>query len=95
MDALALGIPLVCLDGADLAARVDPVLLRHAGLDELCTANQEGYLALVQRVLAGDAGIHALAQSALANLAAAAAHAPPGNLTLAGAILERWNERIA
>jgi hypothetical protein len=45
MDALALGIPMLCLKGGDLAAAVDPVLLRHAGLETLCAATEDEYVA--------------------------------------------------
>lgn len=93
MDALALGIPLICLDGGDLASKVDPLLLSRAGLAQLRAASTEQYQELLQRFLAsGDerARIGALAKEGFATLAAQDAS---GQLTLAGAVLRAWEER--
>jgi hypothetical protein len=93
MDALALGIPLVCLDGGDLASKVDPLLLAHAGLAELRAATPAEYRELLQRFLAcGDerGRIGALAKAGFSTLAAQDAG---GQLTLAGAVMRAWQER--
>jgi hypothetical protein len=93
MDALALGIPLVCLDGGDLASKVDPLLLAHAGLAELRAATPAEYRELLQRFLAcGDerARIGELAKAGFSTLAAQDAG---GQLTLAGAVMRAWQER--
>ncbi|MTW14130.1 hypothetical protein GM658_26295 [Pseudoduganella eburnea] len=93
MDALALGIPLVCLEGGDLASKVDPLLLARAGLGELCAKDRDTYLALASQLLNSEAErarIGTLARSGLAQLAGQDAQ---GQTTLAAAILRAWQEQ--
>jgi hypothetical protein len=93
MDALALGIPLICLDGCDLASRVDPLLLSRAGLGELRAASTAQYLELLQRFLASGDERSRIAALAKAGFATLAAQDAGGQLTLAGAVLHAWRER--
>lgn len=93
MDALALGLPMVCLRSADLPALVDPVLLEHAGLGELCADSSEDYLRLASRLLNDAAELErmrGLARGALARLQAAEV---AGTTSMADAILATWRAR--
>jgi len=93
MDALALGIPLICLEGGDLASRVDPLLLSRAGLGELRAASTAQYLQLLQCFLASGTERSRIAALAGAGFATLAAQDAGGRRTLAGAVLQAWQER--
>jgi len=93
MDALALGLPMICLRSEDLPALVDPVLLEHAGLGELCADSPEAYLRLATRLLhdGGElARLRELARGALARLHEAEI---AGSTSMADAILAAWQLR--
>ena len=95
MDALALGIPMVCLEGDDLSAAVDPVLLRRAGLGKLCASSREEYVALARGLLVCGAErerIRTLSRDALPTLAG---QPPLGPRGIAAAIREAWDGRAA
>jgi len=93
MDALALGLPLICLDGGDLASRVDPLLLSRAGLGELRAASSAQYLEVLQRLLASSTERARIGTLAKAGFATLAAQDAGGQRTLAGAVLRAWQER--
>jgi predicted O-linked N-acetylglucosamine transferase (SPINDLY family) len=93
MDALALGIPLVCLDGDDLAAKVDPLLLRRAGLAELCASSPADYLAITTRLLNSSQERDRIREVAKAGLATLKAQDPLGQTTMADAVLRAWQAR--
>lgn len=93
MDALALGIPLICMQGEDLSASVDPVLLRRTGLGTLCVSNPADYVTLASRLLTSREerdGIRQLSRSALRKLEELR---PVGAQTMADAILQTWESR--
>jgi hypothetical protein len=95
MDALALGIPMVCMEGEDLAGAADPLLLRHAGLSALCAGNRAEYLAVARRLLAEPqerARVRELGQAALGRLEALQA---PGERSMADAVSQAWAGRAA
>lgn len=92
MDALALGVPMVCLRSDDLPALVDPVLLEHAGLGELCADTPEAYLQIAARLLHESdelERVRVLARGALARLHAADI---AGSASMADAILAAWRK---
>lgn len=93
IDALALGIPMVCLRGDDLPALVDPVLLGHAGLGGLCASSPADYLRLASRLL-NDRGELArasdAARSALSTLRCASI---AGTSSMADVVLQSWQAR--
>jgi hypothetical protein len=95
MDALALGIPMVCMEGEDLAGAADPLILRHAGLGELCAVDQAHYVRLASGLLAAPqerARLGDLARAALGRLAALES---PGTRSIAEALRLAWLERQA
>jgi len=56
MDVLALGLPIVCLDGPELHSRIDAAILNRAGLHStLLAGTTEAYQALAWRLI-DDAG---------------------------------------
>jgi hypothetical protein len=93
MDALALGIPMVCMEGQDLAGAADPLLLRHAGLCELVAADRDGYVALARALLADPAAAENVRSRAAAALPRLQALQAPGARSLADAVLRAWQER--
>jgi len=92
MDALALGIPLICLDGGDLASKVDPLLLERSGLGELSAPDEAAYLALASRLLNSDSERARIKAAASTGLAALERRDAQGQATLAAAILRAWQE---
>jgi protein O-GlcNAc transferase len=58
-DALAVGLPVVTLNGGSFAARVGASLLKAAGLDELIAETPGAYLAIARRVAADPAATKA------------------------------------
>lgn len=95
MDALALGIPMVCLEGEDLSAAVDPVLLRRAGLGMLCASSREEYVALARGLLASGAERERVRQLSREALPKLAGQPPLGARRIADAIREAWDSRVA
>lgn len=52
LDALALGLPVVCMDGPELHSRIDAAILAQVGLaGELLVADEEDYLCLSGRLI--------------------------------------------
>lgn len=94
MDALALGIPMVCLEGDDLSAAVDPVLLRRAGLGALCASSPDDYVALARGLLASSEERERIRQLSRAALPLLASQPPLGPRTIADAIREAWDSRV-
>jgi hypothetical protein len=67
VDSLRQGIPVVALEGLDLHARTDSMLLRRLGMPEwLITQNEDEYIAAALRVIDNDAERIALSRQALA-----------------------------
>jgi hypothetical protein len=67
VDSLRQGIPVVALEGLDLHARTDSMLLRRLGMPEwLITQNEDDYIAAALRVIDDDAARVALSRQALA-----------------------------
>jgi len=67
VDSLRQGIPVVALEGLDLHARTDSMLLRRLGMPEwLITQNEDEYIAAALRVIDNDAERIALSHRALA-----------------------------
>jgi hypothetical protein len=67
VDSLRQGIPVVALEGLDLHARTDAMLLRRLGMPEwLIAQDEEAYIAAAIRVIDNDAERVALSQQALA-----------------------------
>ncbi|MCA3365981.1 MAG: hypothetical protein INF79_10255 [Roseomonas sp.] len=67
VDSLRQGIPVVALEGLDLHARTDSMLLRRLGMPEwLIAQDEEAYIAAALRVIDDDAGRVALSRQALA-----------------------------
>jgi len=67
VDSLRQGIPVVALEGLDLHARTDSMLLRRLGMPEwLIAQDEEAYIAAAIRVIDNDAERVALSQQALA-----------------------------
>jgi hypothetical protein len=93
MDALALGIPMVCMEGEDLAGAADPLLLRHAGLGALCAANRADYLAVARRLLAEPQETQRLRELGKAALARLEALQAPGERSMADAVMQAWEQR--
>jgi hypothetical protein len=92
MDALSLGIPMLCLRGEDLPSRVDPLILRHAGLDELCVDDMDGYVSKALNLLTNPMERSRIAKrssTAFASLTVQQQHS--GSTSLAEAILGFWN----
>ena len=93
MDALALGIPMVCMEADDLAGAADPLLLRHAGLGDL-VAGRADYVSRARGLLADPAArerVRVRAASALPRLRQLQA---PGDRSLADAVLRAWRDRV-
>lgn len=93
MDALALGIPVVCLDSDEMAAAADPAILRGAGLDDACVDTPEEFVALALELLHSPARRAAFTAAAGAALARGANWQPPGERTLADAVAAAWDAR--
>jgi hypothetical protein len=94
MDALALGIPMVCMEAEDLAGAADPLLLRHGGLGEL-VAGRDDYASRARGLLADPSArdrVRAQAASALPMLRRLQA---PGDRSMADAVLRAWRDRAA
>jgi len=67
VDSLRQGIPVVALEGLDLHARTDAMLLRRLGMPEwLISKDVEGYVAAALRVIDDDRTRVALARQAAA-----------------------------
>ena len=67
VDSLRQGIPVVALEGLDLHARTDSMLLRRLGMPEwLIAQDEEAYIAAALRVIDSDAERLALSRQALA-----------------------------
>lgn len=67
VDSLRQGIPVVALEGLDLHARTDAMLLRRLGMPEwLIAQDEEAYITAALRVIDNDAERVALSQQALA-----------------------------
>ena len=67
VDSLRQGIPVVALEGLDLHARTDSMLLRRLGMPEwLITQNEDEYIAAALRVIDNDEERIALSRQALA-----------------------------
>jgi hypothetical protein len=67
VDSLRQGIPVVALEGLDLHARTDSMLLRRLGMPEwLITQNEDEYIAAALRVIDNDEQRIALSRQALA-----------------------------
>jgi hypothetical protein len=67
VDSLRQGIPVVALEGLDLHARTDSMLLRRLGMPEWMIAqDEEAYIAAALRVIDNDAERVALSRQALA-----------------------------
>ena len=67
VDSLRQGIPVVALEGLDLHARTDAMLLRRLGLPEwLIARDEEAYVAAALRIIDDDAQRVALSEQALA-----------------------------
>ncbi|MFO0465697.1 MAG: hypothetical protein ACK5ZB_00180 [bacterium] len=67
VDSLRQGIPVVALEGLDLHARTDSMLLRRLGMPEwLIAQDEEAYIAAALRVIDDDATRLALSRQALA-----------------------------
>ena len=67
VDSLRQGIPVVALEGLDLHARTDSMLLRRLGMPEwLITQNEDEYIAAALRVIDNDKERIALSRQALA-----------------------------
>jgi hypothetical protein len=93
MDALALGMPMVCMEAEDLAGAADPLLLRHAGLGDLVADGPDAYISLARALLADPAArerVRALAGAALPRLQQLQA---PGARSMADAVLQAWRAR--
>jgi predicted O-linked N-acetylglucosamine transferase (SPINDLY family) len=86
MDALALGIPVVCLDSGDMAGAADPAIQRAAGLGDACVDTPERFVALARSLLESAPQRAAFRAAAGAALARAAAWEPVGSRTLADAV---------
>jgi len=67
VDSLRQGIPVVALEGLDLHARTDSMLLRRLGMPEwLIAQDEEAYIAAALRVIDDDTERLALSRQALA-----------------------------
>ncbi|NBQ76056.1 MAG: hypothetical protein EBU14_11980, partial [Acetobacteraceae bacterium] len=67
VDSLRQGVPVVALEGLDLHARTDSMLLRRLGMPEwLIAQDEEAYIAAALRVIDHDAERVALSRQALA-----------------------------
>ena len=67
VDSLRQGIPVVALEGLDLNARTDSMLLRRLGMPEwLIAQDEEAYITAALRVIDNDAERVALSRQALA-----------------------------
>jgi len=67
VDSLRQGIPVVALEGLDLHARTDSMLLRRLGMPEwLISQNEDEYIAAALRVIDDDEERIALSRQALA-----------------------------
>jgi hypothetical protein len=93
-DALDLGIPVVALASEFISGQTDRTLLQVRDLDSLCTTNVEEYVALALRLLE-DRSYAAEVRDQLANLPREAGRSKRGNVTIADAILQLWEERNA
>ena len=93
MDALALGIPVVCLDSGELAAAADPAILRAAGLAQACVSTPDQFVALALELLRSPERRAALRAGAGAALARGAQWRPAGERTLADAVSAAWEAR--
>ena len=93
MDALALGIPVVCLDSGDMAGAADPAILSAAGLGDACVATVQEFVALARDLLESAPRREAFRAGARAALARGAAWEPAGTRTLADAVAAAWEAR--
>jgi len=67
VDSFRQGIPLITLEGPDLPARLDSMMLRRLGMPEwLIAKNEEEYIAAALRVIDNDAERVALSRKILA-----------------------------
>lgn len=95
MDALALGIPVVCLDSGEMAGAADSAILRGAGLERACVATPERFVALALELLQSPGERAAFRAAAGAALARGADWQPVGERTLADAVADAWEARAA
>jgi len=94
IDALALGIPLICLQSEDLSASVDPVLLRRAGMSSLCATNEKEYLELTSSLLNSRETRMQTLELSQVGLKLLLEQSPPGSKTMADAILQTWQSTL-
>ncbi|MHA4869745.1 tetratricopeptide repeat protein [Duganella sp. PWIR1] len=93
MDALSLGVPLLCYKGRDLSALVDPLLLETAGLAELCTTSHADYRDTAVRLLHDAVGLAQLALRVKQAFALLDVAAKTGGSSMADAIYDAWSAR--
>lgn len=92
MDALSAGLPMVCLDGDDIAAQVDPLLLREGGLAELCANSPAEYRNIALSLLRDDAFLGRMAELASRAPGRLSVAASRGSISMADAIVCAWND---
>jgi predicted O-linked N-acetylglucosamine transferase (SPINDLY family) len=95
MDALAAGIPMVCMEGQDLDGAADPLLLRHGGLGELVAGSATDYVALAISLLADPRARERIGAQAVAALPRLQALQASGGVSMADAVRQAWEARDA
>jgi hypothetical protein len=95
IDAFALGVPMVCLRGTDLAAQVDALLLEGAGLGQLCADSAEAYVDLALQLLRHESP-RELLQPVLAEASARLSmRARAGRVSFGDAAWQAWQDRLS
>jgi hypothetical protein len=93
MDALSVGVPILCYQGCDLSALVDPLLLKNAGLAELCTTSRAQYCETAVRLLHDPVALAELAVRVAQACDGLAVAANTGGTSMADGIHAAWSAR--
>jgi hypothetical protein len=93
IDAMELGIPIVCMNNDDLSSAVDPLLLRKSGLAFLCAANEDEYVSIVQKLLSNPEDLNSAFE--LSKLALNKLHSEVDleGKSMSDAILDYWKTK--
>jgi len=93
IDALALGLPVVCLGRPELAAAADEAILAMDGVPDLCCPTVAAYLDLAVRLL-GDGGLRAQFRQRMRPIDLEITGMPQGADTIAVSLLHLLEERL-
>jgi hypothetical protein len=92
IDALKLGIPLICLQNDDLSGAVDPLMLKRAGLELLCASSKEEYVNIAKRLLCSHVERAEIIEKAKSGIARLEDHKTISMKSMADAVKQTWDE---